>query len=874
MPSIGIADKQTLDLVYGAVQNAGSGTKMQYPEEGTVIRDRVVQLKTNGKIANLPEERYEDWLNKNMIYFAYAGTGNSIILHRCTPLSDTKFISIYTIKTGTPTYSTRAVVIELIPGKSPVVGDWVELSTEVPQPSNAFPTTINIIAIDGTRALAFYNQATSGGRVRVLSVSDTTITANTSTAIGGTACANTSFTKVDSTRVAMAFNDSANSNYGTLAVITISGTALSVGTPAVLNANSAYGINTCLVDTDKVAVVVANSSTGVVLRAASLDGFSITLGSALLPISRYNSTAYGEPVFIEAVSPTLLVYAVRATVSTSRLRAASVTGNELSSAGAEYVSLYAAAPTGLDRTPGGRIAFTSGGGTELLNVEESGITLLNVAMNGPADTATDHSIKTPSGNWYMAGLFSTAATKIMPIKMNDSVGLSREGSSTLRVSAISSNSYGHVAGQIAGHGRYPVAVFGDYLLTATIDTVSPFNVTACLAKYNADLDLWEEKHTLVLCSVGSGSGRIDNIMRIDENRFLLTYQFSSRYYYSVIGLDGETLSSLLNSNRQIWSTTVVALNSYKIGDNLFATIFLQSDSKLSAVVYTVGADHGVKDLSDYSISGTALASTSNYSIDYAGVLEDSHTFVAVIINSTTNVQASPVFINEYAGRYTVTFGPVGTLVSSTSSTLRGVCTPYPNLLIYSSTNTTPVIAQHAVRINSRASTLSPQAPSELLKTVPTATNTIRNEVLVVDVGGTLYYVTRESVQSVRGTFDFAEFTGLPEPGGYINLSDSGSASLTYINAFLHRGRIWKIGLNSGNTDALVVYASPGLHGRSIGYLQADGDVVLQGTAVTPGGLIPGAKYGYNKQTGELFPTLKNPIGVAISSTELQINNSL
>ena len=102
--------------------------------------------------------------------------------------------------------------------------------------------------------------------------------------------ANTSYSSAaydsNSGKVVIAYRDSANSEYGTAIVGTVSGTSISFGTAVVFNSGTTDGGNTIAFDStnNKVVIAYRNTSSGSRLEAivGTVSGTSISFGSALV----------------------------------------------------------------------------------------------------------------------------------------------------------------------------------------------------------------------------------------------------------------------------------------------------------------------------------------------------------------------------------------------------------------------------------------------------------------------------------------------------------------------------------------------------------------------------------------------------------------
>jgi hypothetical protein len=92
-----------------------------------------------------------------------------------------------------------------------------------------------------------------------------------------------------------------------------------------------------------------------------------------------------------------------------------------------------------------------------------------------------------------------------------------------------------------------------------------------------------------------------------------------------------------------------------------------------------------------------------------------------------------------------------------------------------------------------------------------------------------------------------------------------------MNSFFFRGRIWQI---AQFATGFAIFSPMSHNGTAVGYIQADGNVVIEGIAQTTQKLAPGTPYGYDASTGELKPDVLTPIGYAVGENKLLIKNQL
>jgi hypothetical protein len=858
MPSIGIADKQTLDLVYGAVQNAGSGVKMQYPEDGMVIRDRVVQLKTNGKIANLPEEKYEDWASKNILLPIYSGVDTTVIdMVQITALTDTKFLAIYTTRTTAPAYATIAQAFEIKPDGSIIKGAAISLATEAAYTDGSRPQAINIVRIDETRALAFYNRGTSGGQIRVISVSGLTATAGTASSIGGTACHNTDFTALDASRYLFLYTDTANASYGTACVVTVSGTSVSLGSAIVVIASAVCSVSSSLLSPDKVAVIVGHSTTSTTLRVFEINGFDITAGTAVSGPGRLSTSTNGEQMKVARLKDDTFVVAVRATSNITNLRACTVNGTTITQ-GSTFVGVgtYAFGVVPLSES---RFTVANNGATGLYEVSGTTITRLRLF----ADNADNpRYFKTLSTNdWYNATPGSAYVT-LRKMKLSESNGLSRPGLSFISEHPEAAS----LASLSIGFPRISFAQFGEYLLTTNGDNSSPFKVFAYLSKYDEATDTWTEVHKLQMVSAASQPGE-HQIVQIDDTRFLIAHRASTRFYYNVVSVQEDQISIIASGNKASWSTNITTIKLFKLKENTFAALMVTGDPKAACMVFSVDAAGELVELSNFMLPSTGIQATY-HDVVYLGFLGDSFTFGFQYFTGSSTVNGV-YYLRPTSNGYEFTFA-TNTGGATTGGVTSGLIPVASNGYISYNRDSSAHQYTVLVKVSPRAGASNPA----LFQSTQTAgTFNLLTQITPVRVGKRFYLVSNTHIQEAYlGSISTSDILA-PNPFsmGGVQFFSTSPNSFTCMNSFFFRGRIWQI---AQFATGFAIFSPMSHNGTAVGYIQADGNVVIEGIAQTTQKLAPGTPYGYDASTGELKPDVLTPIGYAVGENKLLIKNQL
>jgi hypothetical protein len=224
----------------------------------------------------------------------------------CTAISNTWEITISNyptpidslFTTGTPvvgTVNTYPRIAKLEPKKAIIAYSYVSLvrarvvsmtgSLPVVGTELSFSSCVNpgipiINDIDSSRALVVYTHSSGFVYGIVLSISGTTVTANTETQLFIDTLGSYELIKLDSTRFLIVYNRS-GLIYGR--VITVSGTSISIGTEYSVSSSTTgtTEISGALISTDKVLLAFNGSSNATYTLAVSISGTVITAGTRL-----------------------------------------------------------------------------------------------------------------------------------------------------------------------------------------------------------------------------------------------------------------------------------------------------------------------------------------------------------------------------------------------------------------------------------------------------------------------------------------------------------------------------------------------------------------------------------------------------------------
>jgi hypothetical protein len=142
---------------------------------------------------------------------------------------------------------------------------------------------VSAILIDSTHVLVAYQDAGNSdyGTAQILTVNGTTITIGTKYVFNSGTTSNISTTLIDSTHVLVAYRDGGNSGYGTVGILTVSETTVTIGTEYVFNSAKTYDVSAILIDSTHVLVVYddgGNSDYGTA-QILTISGTTMTVGT-------------------------------------------------------------------------------------------------------------------------------------------------------------------------------------------------------------------------------------------------------------------------------------------------------------------------------------------------------------------------------------------------------------------------------------------------------------------------------------------------------------------------------------------------------------------------------------------------------------------
>jgi hypothetical protein len=145
---------------------------------------------------------------------------------------------------------------------------------------------ISVTMLDSTHAIVCYSADESGGygTACCLSLSGTTITAGTPAIFESATSAEISVTMMDSTHAIVCYRDGGNSNYGTACCLSLSGTTITAGTPVVFESALSQYLSVTMMDSTHVIVCYrdgGNSNYGTAC-CLSLSGTTITAGTPVV----------------------------------------------------------------------------------------------------------------------------------------------------------------------------------------------------------------------------------------------------------------------------------------------------------------------------------------------------------------------------------------------------------------------------------------------------------------------------------------------------------------------------------------------------------------------------------------------------------------
>ena len=147
-------------------------------------------------------------------------------------------------------------------GISTLAGIGVGIASVFESASTYFTS---VAMLDSTKAIVTYRDGGNSnyGTSCVLSISGTTITAGTPVVFESASTAHISVAMLDSTKAIVTYTDNGNLDYGTSCVLSISGTTITAGTPAVFeSANTSYTSVAMLDSTKAIVTYQDNGNSG------------------------------------------------------------------------------------------------------------------------------------------------------------------------------------------------------------------------------------------------------------------------------------------------------------------------------------------------------------------------------------------------------------------------------------------------------------------------------------------------------------------------------------------------------------------------------------------------------------------------------------
>ena len=213
-----------------------------------------------------------------------AVSGRAITLPDSTSMTEGGFPFVISNKTGHNVtlknnsgsavrviYPNRVVLVALTDAATNTWGAYQfydGIETGLPSVFEAASTTyISVAMLDSSKAVVTYRDGgnSSYGTACVLSISGTTVTAGTPVVFESANTSDISVAMLNSSKAVVTYQDNGNSGYGTACVLSISGTTVTAGTPAVFEAASTTYISVAALDSSKAVVTyqdAGNSSYG------------------------------------------------------------------------------------------------------------------------------------------------------------------------------------------------------------------------------------------------------------------------------------------------------------------------------------------------------------------------------------------------------------------------------------------------------------------------------------------------------------------------------------------------------------------------------------------------------------------------------------
>ena len=227
---------------------------------------------------------------------------SALLYPRLCQISTDKFILVFT-ENATLNYG-RAVVVS-------VSGTTATLGTPV-----SFNSTgadyLSIAKLDTDKAIVCYRENNTGV-AKVLSVSGTTISVGPQKTYETGDCIYNSVCQIGTNKVLVAYRDSGNGNYGTACALSVSGTTISSGTPAVFASTSCADIAVAKLNTDKAIVVYTGTNSYANACAMTVSTLTITAGT---PLVFKSALTKSKSIVQVATDKVLVCYAVDGTGDT------------------------------------------------------------------------------------------------------------------------------------------------------------------------------------------------------------------------------------------------------------------------------------------------------------------------------------------------------------------------------------------------------------------------------------------------------------------------------------------------------------------------------------------------------------------------------
>ena len=203
-------------------------------------------------------------------------------------LSESKAIACYN-DSGNSNYGTACVLS--ISGTTVSVGEPTVFNS-------AYTNSISVAHLSESKAIVCYydNGNSSHGTASVLSVSGTTVSAESKNDITLAKTTKISVASLSESKAIVCYQDSGNSDYGTVRVLSISGTTVSAGNKTVFNSASTSYISVATLSESK-AIVCYTRSNNKIARVLSISGTTVSVGGETVFNSVENSF-----VSVEAMS--------------------------------------------------------------------------------------------------------------------------------------------------------------------------------------------------------------------------------------------------------------------------------------------------------------------------------------------------------------------------------------------------------------------------------------------------------------------------------------------------------------------------------------------------------------------------------------------